>query len=33
MSTIISGISDDIGRVYSALALFWTSECILLLDP
>ncbi len=33
MSTIISSISDDIGRVFSALALFWTYECIRLLDP
>ncbi len=30
MSTIIS---DDIGRVFSSLALFWTYEYIRLLDP
>ncbi len=33
MSTIISAISDDISRVFSALALFWTYERIRLLDP
>ncbi len=33
MNTIIYAISDDIGRVFSALGLFWTHECTRLLDP
>ncbi len=33
MSIIFSAISDDISRVFSALALFWTYECIRFLDP